>query len=111
MSFNLYRTMHTLEVAAAVWSEVADSSVFPICATETHLYASVTPYSPEQMADLHARLQSTPRMNVVPSEFRGVEVALMQPMPSESKLKSFVPPVLLPSVRRARSWVRTIRTR
>ena len=111
ISFSVYRSMHTLEVATAVWGEVAGSSVFPICATETHLYASVTPYSSEQTADLHARLQSTPRMNVVPSQFRGVEVALMRRIRSEkSKLKSFVPPVLLPSARRARSWVRTIRT-
>ncbi|MCZ6456007.1 MAG: class I SAM-dependent methyltransferase [Actinobacteria bacterium] len=109
ISFSVYRNMSTLEVAAAVWGEVAESSLFPICATESHLYASVTPYSSAETADLHARLQSTPRMNVVPSEFRGVEVALMQPVPS-AKLKSYVPPVLLPLARRARSWVRTIRT-
>ena len=107
MSFNLYRTMHTLEVAAAVWSEVADSSVFPICATETHLYASVTPYSPEQMADLHARLRSAPGMNVILSQFRGVEVVLMR-RGSGSRLKPFVPPVLLPAAYRARLWVRTL---
>ena len=111
ISFSFYRTMHTLEVAAAVWREVADAAAFPICATETHLYASVTPYSAEQNADLHARLRSTPRIDVVPSQFRGVEVALMRRIRSEkSKLKSFLPPVLLPSLRRARSWVRTIRT-
>ena len=109
-SFSVYRSMHTLEVAAAVWREVANSSLFPICATETHLYASVTPYSPEQTADLHARLRSTPRINVVPSQFRGVEVALMQPIRDRSKttLRSFVPPILLPSARRVRSWVRSI---
>ncbi len=111
ISFSFYRTMHTLEVAAAVWREVAKSSIFPICATETHLYASINPYSAKQTADLHDRLRSTPRMNVVPSLFRGVEVALMQPMPSESKLKPFVPPILVPSARAARSWVSRITSR
>jgi len=105
MSFNLYRSMHTLEVAAAVWSEVASSSIFPMCATETHLYASVTPYGSKETTDLIARLRSVPRIKVITSEFRGVATALVHALPREPKItvKSFVPPILLSPARKARS--------
>jgi hypothetical protein len=113
VAHDIYRSMETLEVAAAVWKEVAESSISPICATETRLYYTLTPYSSDQSADLHARLRAIPRVNVVPSEFRGVEVALVQPAPGEPEvsLKSFIPPILLPQARRVRAWARDIRSR
>ena len=113
IAFSEYRSTHTLEVAAAAWAEVASLKVFPICATETHLYASVSRPSPEETASLQIRLRSVPGINAVPSRFRGVEIALMQPVRSESKttLRSFVPPILLPSARKARSWLAGMRDR
>jgi len=101
-----HRTIHTLEVAAAVWGEVARSTLHPICATETHFYASVTAYTATQTADLYERLQAMPQVDVVLSNVRGADVALVQSVRTEPKLKRYVPPILLPSARKARSWLR-----
>jgi hypothetical protein len=109
VAHNVYRSLDTLEVAVAAWTAVANSEVFPFCATETRLYSSVTPYTSEQTADLHSRLRSIPQTNLVSSRFRGVDVALLQPAPETTTLRSFIPPVLLPPARRARSWIRSIK--
>jgi Methyltransferase domain len=105
MSFSLYRGMESLEVAAAAWAEVAKSEVFPMVATETHLYASLKPYGPEQTADLHTRLRTTRGIEVVPSMFRGVDVALMQPKPGHEKAKAWIPPALLPTAKKVQAWL------
>ena len=113
IAFAQFRSTHTLEVAAAAWREVASLAVFPICATETYLYASVSRPSPAETARLQTRLRSVPGIYAVPSRFRGIEITLMQPVRSESKttLRSFVPPVLLPPARKVRSWLAGIRSR
>jgi hypothetical protein len=105
VAFSQFRSLHTLEVSQAVFGELAGSSLQPLCATPNHLYASWNPEPLGDLEDLPSRLDQIPSMKVVMSEFDGRPVPLIHPPRpgTTSGVKSFVPPVMLPLARKART--------
>jgi len=105
VAFSQFRSVHTLEVSAAVFGELAGSSLQPLCATPIHLFASWAPEPLGDLDDLSSRLEKIPSVRVVMSEFDGKPIPLIHPPKpgTTSGVKSFVPPVMLPLARKARS--------
>lgn len=108
IAVNLYRSLGTLEVAAAVWPEVSGAALHAVVATESHLYLTTEPPVGDVQRELATAVRSIPNTDVVMSLFRGVEVALVRGrrLHKEPALKAWVPPALLPLLRRARSRMR-----
>ena len=108
LAFSAFRSMHTLEVAAAVWSRVADGLIHPIMTTDTHLIASIRPYSQDQLASLKSRLETFSEIKAIPSRLGDSQIFLIHSPVANgaSTLKSFVPPVLYPLARSVRKTLR-----
>ena len=99
-----YRNVYTLELAAAVWKEVATSSLVPLCATESHLFVSWSPAQLAEPDDLLARFEAIPQAIVERKDAVPVIRSLpVQERTLRSTVRSFVPPVLWPLAHRLAS--------
>lgn len=106
IAFNNYRTTATLEHSAAVWKEVANNSLTPLCATESELYLTGSSRRLIHPEELIARLRAIPSLTVVSPLFGDTIVPMVRAQTRPSvmifQLKSYIPPILWHLARRLR---------